>query len=269
MSEVDKTLLQLDTLAAETSLGNDDIFYAIIGGHEYQVKLSRIKDIPALVAALAAKADLVDGKVPTSQLPSYVDDVLEYNNLAAFPATGETGKIYAAKDTNVIYRWSGSAYVEISASLALGETSSTAYRGDRGKTAYDHSQSSGNAHNMTARQAGALVDDYNAYIEKTVSGGAATVDCSLGCNAYIASSSSFNLNITNVKNGMSGCVLVNVGSSLNITMNNVTDANSNAYTKILTGTFTSLAAGTYNICWSVVNLGVGKRYISINIQRYI
>lgn len=82
-----------------------------------------------------------DGKVPSSQLPSYVDDVLEYANKASFPTTGETGKIYVAKDTNIVYRWSGSAYVEISSSLALGETSSTAYRGDRGKIAYDHSQS--------------------------------------------------------------------------------------------------------------------------------
>ena len=82
-----------------------------------------------------------DGKVPSAQLPSYVDDVLEYASLSAFPATGESGKIYVALDTNKTYRWSGSAYVEISPSLALGETSSTAYRGDRGKTAYDHSQS--------------------------------------------------------------------------------------------------------------------------------
>lgn len=81
-----------------------------------------------------------DSKVPAPYLPSYVDDILEYTNLAAFPATGETGKIYVAKDTNLTYRWTGSAYIEISQSLALGETSETAYRGDRGKTAYDHSQ---------------------------------------------------------------------------------------------------------------------------------
>lgn len=81
------------------------------------------------------------GKVPASQLPSYVDDVLEYDDQAGFPATGETGKIYIAKDTNKTYRWSGSGYVEISASLALGTTSSTAFRGDYGQTAYTHSQS--------------------------------------------------------------------------------------------------------------------------------
>lgn len=74
-----------------------------------------------------------DGKVPSGQLPSYVDDVLEFENKASFPAKGEAGKIYVSKDTNLTYRWSGTAYVEISASLALGETSSTAYAGDKGK----------------------------------------------------------------------------------------------------------------------------------------
>jgi len=87
------------------------------------------------------------GKVPQSQLPSYVDDVLEYASLANFPANGESGKIYVAIDTNKTYRWSGTTYSEISESLALGETSSSAYRGDRGKTAYNHSQTSGNPHN--------------------------------------------------------------------------------------------------------------------------
>lgn len=56
------------------------------------------------------------GKVPSSQLPSYVDDVLEFANLAAFPGTGEVDKIYVAIDTNKTYRWGGSSYVEISAS---------------------------------------------------------------------------------------------------------------------------------------------------------
>lgn len=80
------------------------------------------------------------GKVLSSQLPSYVDDVLNYTTQSNFPATGESGKIYITEDTNKTYRWTGSAYVEISPSIALGETSATAYRGDRGKVAYDHSQ---------------------------------------------------------------------------------------------------------------------------------
>lgn len=78
-----------------------------------------------------------DGKIPSSQLPSYVDDVLEYSAKSSFPTTGETGKIYVDTTTNKTYRWSGSAYVEISASIALGETSSTAYAGDKGKANAD------------------------------------------------------------------------------------------------------------------------------------
>lgn len=66
-------------------------------------------------SADASKADLVGGKVPASQLPSYVDDVIEAANLAALPGTGETGKIYIAIDTGAVYRWSGSTYIEISA----------------------------------------------------------------------------------------------------------------------------------------------------------
>lgn len=76
--------------------------------------------------------------IPSSLLPSYVDDVLEYTAKSSFPSTGETGKIYVDKTTNLTYRWSGSAYVEISPSLALGTTSSTAYRGDYGNAAYTH-----------------------------------------------------------------------------------------------------------------------------------
>ena len=91
-----------------------------------------------------------NGKVPSSQLPSFVDDIIEgylsggkfYKESAhTTEITGETGKIYIDLATNKTYRWSGSAFVVVSETLALGETSSTAYRGDRGKIAYDHSQS--------------------------------------------------------------------------------------------------------------------------------
>lgn len=100
----------------------------------------RINDDNSIKSALGFTPAALgnDGKVLSSQLPSFVDDVLEYNNMASFPATGESGKIYVAKDTNKTYRWSGSTYVEISASLALGETADTAYRGDRGAAAYKH-----------------------------------------------------------------------------------------------------------------------------------
>ena len=77
------------------------------------------------------------GKVPAAQLPSYVDDVLEFSTKAQFPQIGETGKIYVSKDTNLTYRWTGTQYLEISQSLALGGTPSTAYPGDKGKANRD------------------------------------------------------------------------------------------------------------------------------------
>ena len=78
-----------------------------------------------------------DGKVPSSQLPSFVDDVVEAANFAALPATGEAGKIYVTLDDNKTYRWGGTAYVEISSSIALGETQGTAYEGSKGKALKD------------------------------------------------------------------------------------------------------------------------------------
>lgn len=74
-----------------------------------------------------------DSKIPNSYLPSYVDDVLEYNSLSNFPTTGEAGKIYVDKATNKTYRWSGSQYTEISSSLALGTTTGTAFDGGKGQ----------------------------------------------------------------------------------------------------------------------------------------
>ena len=113
-----------------------------LGSLAYKSSLSA-SDVGALASSLKGAASGVaeldaNGKVPTSQLPSYVDDVLEYSAKSSFPATGETGKIYVDTSTNKTWRWGGSAYVEISPSLALGTTSSTAFRGDYGNTAYAH-----------------------------------------------------------------------------------------------------------------------------------
>ena len=122
-------------------------------------KLAKVSQIPDISGKLDASqkgavngvAELDSaGKVPSSQLPSYVDDVEEYASLSNFPATGESGKIYIALDTNITYRWGGSAYVPIGSDLALGETSTTAYRGDRGKAAYDHATDSGRLTTATA-----------------------------------------------------------------------------------------------------------------------
>ena len=95
---------------------------------------------------------------------------MEYTDLASFPVTGETGKIYVDKATNKTYRWSGSAYVVISETLALGETSATAYRGDKGKTAYDHSQlSSGNPHSVSKSDVGLGNADNTSDEDKPIS----------------------------------------------------------------------------------------------------
>lgn len=102
----------------------------------------------------------LSGTIPLDMLPSFVDDVIEHETKAAFPTTGETGKIYVDTSTNRTYRWGGSAYVEISASLALGETSSTAYRGDRGKAAYEHSLRTDNPHGVTPSQIGAAATEH-------------------------------------------------------------------------------------------------------------
>ena len=93
----------------------------------------------------SVSANKITGTIPTSILPSYVDDVVEYNGTSAFPPTGESGKIYVDTSTNKTYRWGGSEYVEISPSLALGTTASTAFRGDYGNTAYQHALASGSA----------------------------------------------------------------------------------------------------------------------------
>lgn len=132
-AEVDVIKSDIDNLP--TSLpangGNAD---TVDGKHASDFILLSTKGSASGVAELDS-----NGKVPSSQLPSYVDDVIE-GTLSTFPTTGETGKIYVDTTTNKTYRWGGTSYVIISDTISLGETSSTAYRGDRGKVAYDHSQ---------------------------------------------------------------------------------------------------------------------------------
>ena len=96
-----------------------------------------------------------DGKIIMSQIPGAVNILEKYATESAFPATGSDNVLYVALDTNFVYRWTGVSYVQIDASIQLGETAATAYRGDRGKTAYDHSQlTSGNPHNVTKTDLG-------------------------------------------------------------------------------------------------------------------
>lgn len=72
--------------------------------------------------ALAAKASLVNGKVPAEQLPSYVDDVLEFASREAFPDPGESGILYVAQDQNLVYRWTGTTYVAVVGKIDIDTT---------------------------------------------------------------------------------------------------------------------------------------------------
>lgn len=133
--------------------------------------IAQINDIFGLGLALNNKADLVDGKVPAAQLPGFVDDVLEgtkvsntvFNDLDGNPYTPESGKLYVDVVYNKTYRWSGSIFASTNDGIALGETASTAYPGNKGKIAYDHSEVEGNPHGTTATDVGALkLDGSNA-----------------------------------------------------------------------------------------------------------
>lgn len=124
-----------------------------------------------ITIAMGNKADLVDGKIPSAQLPSYVDDVVEgylYNGSFYSDSqhtqviTPENSKIYLDLPNNKTYRWDGNQYVEIGGGgVALGETSSTAYRGDRGKTAYDISQTVGDVANLQTTEKSTVVGAIN------------------------------------------------------------------------------------------------------------
>lgn len=128
-------VVSASTLKTDMGLGNVT--------NDAQVKRSEMG-----VANGVATLD-TNGKIPTSQIPGAYDDVKEgylYNG-AFYEDSSHTIEIPAAADkvyvdipNNTTYRWSGTQYVKIGSDLALGETSSTAYRGDRGKVAYDFSQ---------------------------------------------------------------------------------------------------------------------------------
>lgn len=155
-----------------------------------------VNAIPASQKGAASGVASLDenGQVPSSQLPSYVDDVIEVDNYDALPETGEAGKIYVTKDTNKSYRWGGSSYVEISKSLALGETSSTAFAGDKGKVAYDHANlTSGNPHNVTKAEVGLGNVDNVKQIAGLASGTTEDHVVTFGANGYAVKDSGFTI----------------------------------------------------------------------------
>ena len=160
--DADGKLLEQKTAELEDQLNTHEQYSEEKFGTIYDRldELDETKIDKAVIGQPGGVAELDEtGRVPSGQLPSFVDDVLEgtlinettFNNPTnGKPYTPESGKIYLDTTTNKEYRWSGSKYAIISESLALGETSSTAYRGDRGKVAYDHSQiKNGNPHGTT------------------------------------------------------------------------------------------------------------------------
>ena len=197
-TNIDKKVDKTTTVNGHALSGNVTVTKSDVGlsavTNDAQVKRSEM-GAPSGVATLGT-----DGKVPSAQLPSYVDDVVEFNGRVSVSSgiqdsstaasdlvvsyntsnkkfvavtggkyynawaekngyaqyvnygtsttdgvTPEDGKIYVDKSNNKTYRWSGSDLVEISASLALGTTSSTAFRGDYGNTAYQHATKKGAA----------------------------------------------------------------------------------------------------------------------------
>lgn len=159
-SGANKTVVDSALSDTSTNPVQNKVVYAM--GYTLDQKYQEIKNTKGTAGGFASLDE--SGKVPSAQLPSYVDDVIEgYLNGGKFykesahttEITGESGKIYVDLTSSKTYRWSGTAYAVISETIALGETSTTAYRGDRGKTAYNHSQTtSGNPHNVTKSDVG-------------------------------------------------------------------------------------------------------------------
>jgi hypothetical protein len=111
----------VDLVSAQTIAGGKTFSGAVSFTGSVSAPTPPISDNSAAVATTSfVKSQnyvaLVDGLIPASVLPSYVDDVLEYSTFSDFPAVGETGKIYVTLDRNKTYRWSGSVYVEIASS---------------------------------------------------------------------------------------------------------------------------------------------------------
>ena len=173
------------------------------------------------------------GMVPSSQLPSYVDDVLEFDSKSAFPTTGEDGKIYIAKDTNLQYRWSGTSYVEISPSLALGETAQTAYPGNKGKQ---------NADDIAAIKNGTTAVGKATNVTTNINGKAIT--------------SIFEANGTTVKNATNATNAKNAANAI-AAMNVTTNINGHAISDIFESDGTTVKNATNAA--NATNAGIANR----------
>ena len=199
-------------------------------------------EIVRATAAEALKADLVGGVVPSSQLPSYVDDVLDAYVVGSTPyasdwlsltvggaaLTPESGKIYIVLTAGIYemleFRWSGSVYAEISKSLALGETSSTAGRGDHTKAAYDHTLlTTGNPHGVTKTDVGLGNVDNVADADKPVST-ATQAALDLKANKSTTVNNSTNTAYTFLASDANTCHIVNTSAATTRTVPSDTTA---------------------------------------------
>ena len=142
--------IELDIANLETEVNNKAPSDHNHTGFAPSAHTHQSADVAGLADTLTAKADLVNGKVPDTQLPGCVPEIERATSFTALPATGDANKLYITTDNDKAYRWNGTGYSEISESIAIGETANTAFRGDHGKTAYDHSQA-GDVH-VTAEQ---------------------------------------------------------------------------------------------------------------------
>lgn len=122
-----------------------------------------------LEGQLSDKADLVGGRVPASQLPGFAETFEVYPTDTDFPPLGDPVVLYIAEDTNKTYRWVAPNYVELLGHLELGETETTAYRGDRGRMAYDHTLAVNNPHSVNKTQVGLSEVDNTSDANKPVS----------------------------------------------------------------------------------------------------
>lgn len=149
-AEID-LILSGQHISANLKSGSIDVL-RLDAGVQYSLGLADSAIQSGDLATVATSGDYND----LSNLPdlSIYDSFDQYADLASFPATGDADVVYVAQDTGYLYRWTGSTYAQMSVELALGETASTAYRGDRGKTAFDHTSLTNNPHNVTKTQVG-------------------------------------------------------------------------------------------------------------------
>jgi len=185
-------------------------------------------DIPALDAA-----KITTGTIDAARLPSYVDDVLEGANLAAFPATGETGKIYVALDTNKTYRWSGSAYVYITSGAVdsvAGKTGVvTLVKADVGLGSVDN----------TADSAKSVASAATLTTARTINGVSFNGSAAITVTANTTNALTIGTGLSGTSFNGSGAVTIAIDSTVATLTGTQTLTNKTISSGILTGTLTA------------------------------